>query len=589
MTSAAATSSSQHAHSSRFPRFGTFGFRQSRPGQSSTLQPEFYHDANDDDWVIPYNGPVEPPRTTLVGGVQDRDSWAGLVITDNEHDGFERNRNGRELGHGVASTSGHGHSHHGHSSSQDFGKERISRDDGRVLSPISKYSGSGASTFGAEDAGGARRTNALGSPTTSPASPHRGLVPSFLDTGGVGMSPVPTQRVGHTANLGHGHDGDRAQPLPVGGTASPTHSPRESLASFWTFGRSGGKKSPPPQVQQRLVAARPSTESHFSRRSISSRQTGATDGLGMRERSATVTEQPALTSRPHRPRAFTAALAIPSTSPVSHPQNVVPAVIEPDTASSNGSYQRHPYAFASPPTGHRQNSQLMKLSSTTFNTSQQQPPIPQPQSPHYHYQKRSAHSPSRGIPFLSPSKSINSLKRSAKNLKASISTPDLRTPPSSRKHVANGASSADTPGTPSATSMGTKWLSAETWCDALLFPRPRFRMRAAHVISPPGSPTEYGPPYSAPLLAERTRKRSLLRTDAQGKDGALSASTDVPSRAAVPSYAVHPPEQPQAGPSKKIERPLRPKAFAQDDLAIPSPIPSLATYAFFIIIRFLRD
>lgn len=567
MTTTTATAS-QHAPVLRFARFGTFGFRGSRPGQSSTQhQPGHYNDAVDTDWVIPYHGPIEPPSDVLVGRREGRDSWAGLVISDSENDGFERYRGGSVTGHGHGGASTSGHGHH---SSQDHGHDRMARyedrERGRVTSPISKYSDSVSSTFGAGGAGGEKHLNVLGSPTISPASPRRGPVPSFLqlDTGGVGMSPVPTQRIGHTSVPGHdGPNRDRVLPP----SASPALSPRESHASFWTFGRSGSKKSPPAQAG----ATRPSLESRISRRSTSSRQTGPTDGFGMRERSATVTE-PASISRPHRPRAYTAALSVPSaTSLALHPRNFPPTVIEPDTSSSNESYRRHPYASALPPTGHRQASQLMQPSSSALDP-RQQPPIPP--------QKRNPNSPSLGVPFLSPSRSINSLKRSAKSLKASVSTPNLRPPPTGRKHVANGSSSADAPSTPSATSTGTKWLSAETWCDALLFPRPRFRMRAAHVISPPVSPTEYGPPQSAPPQAERLRKTSLVGVDLKGKQAAPSAHPGMPS-STMPGYAVHPPplEQPQPGPSKKVERPPRPKSFAQDDLAIPSPVPSLATYA----------
>ena len=575
MTTTTANVSQPQPAFSRFARFGTFGFKGSGAGQSSRQhQPDYYQsDSNDSDWVIPYRGPVEPPQDTLVGRRDDRDSWAGQLVTDSENDGLERARSGGSaLGHGGASTSGHGHGH-GYNSSQDHSYDRMSRIDergrGRVYSPLSNYSASASSTFGAGGAGGERRTNALASPIISPASSRRGPVPSLLqlDTGGVGMSPVPTQRIGHTSLPGHGHDGiDRDRGLPPS-ASPPALSPRDSLASFWTFGRSGSKKSPPVHAGN----SRPSNESHLSKHSSSSRQTGQRDGLGMRGRAATVTE-PTSTHRPARPRAYTAALNVasaPSAPPTVHPRNVPPALIEPDTASSSGSYQRHPYASAIPPTGHRQNSQLMKPSSSALDPRQH--PAPPPAI------RRNTNSPSHGVPFLSPSKSINSLRRSAKNLKSSVSTPNLRAPPAGRKQVANGSSSADAPNTPSATS--TKWLTAETWCDALLFPRPRFRMRA-HVISPPASPTELRPPHSAPPQTQRSRKRSLLGLELREKHTAPSAPPQITST--LPTYAVHPPPEqsqpdPQPGPSRKTERPPRPRSYAQDDLALPSPVPSLAT------------
>ena len=133
-------------------------------------------------------------------------------------------------------------------------------------------------------------------------------------------------------------------------------------------------------------------------------------------------------------------------------------------------------------------------------------------------------------------------------LKTSLSTPDLHS-------VSQPAKTK------------TRWLSAETWCDAFMFPRPRFLLR--HLEEVPATPERrlVSPAESIvsghmevsvePKLLKKSLSVSELR--------APNFPRAIPSRAD------------KSGTSKPHTTP-RPRSFAFDDLALPSPIPSLTTY-----------
>ncbi|KAH8835318.1 hypothetical protein DL96DRAFT_1573743 [Flagelloscypha sp. PMI_526] len=102
-----------------------------------------------------------------------------------------------------------------------------------------------------------------------------------------------------------------------------------------------------------------------------------------------------------------------------------------------------------------------------------------------------------------------------------------------------------------------KLLSAQNWCDTFLLPRPRLKGRAIS-ITPPDSPQQIGATSSHVL----THSRSLVNMRQEPK--LMPVTAQIP---AIPSIA---------GPSRQLHPP-RPKSFALDDLALPSPIPSLST------------
>ena len=448
-------------------------------------------------------------------------------------------------------------------------------------------------------------------------------------------------------------------------TANPVlQNPRASHSSFWTFGGGGSRKSAPSLYSGGSVSVkdkdrekdrdttRPSADTFFTggRPSTSTYQTYGTAGRQpqgqntapvRRDRSATFgdgTIPSGLGANPPtvRPRANTAL------SPTTAPPNayVFPPVRAPqsnmssnakgkqradvdrardygtdtftggpgsDQSHSTFSYHNHPYAVTYPSSGHREHSRFLQPKKPIINL----------------------------VPFLSPSKSHlpdHLRNSSSKMLKASVSTPNLRGaansgakgtggrgfgPGASLGVGLNGRGSPRAPGSgyssPSATGS-PKWLSAETWCDALIFPRPRFRMRGtAHIISPPASPTKnfagtgtgtgtgYAsgdsptPPNTAPLKRGATKKSQtqvqppevqerkwpLLAPPTSDPPLFLPSSQSQPRGGpATSEFGGEPEKQQQKGsPSKgksKELRPPRPKSFAMDDLALPSPVPSLA-------------
>ncbi|KAJ7683976.1 hypothetical protein B0H17DRAFT_1073156 [Mycena rosella] len=124
-----------------------------------------------------------------------------------------------------------------------------------------------------------------------------------------------------------------------------------------------------------------------------------------------------------------------------------------------------------------------------------------------------------------------------------------------------------------------RWLSAETWCDAIMFPRPRLKAEDAQlilrgasgrIVSPPGSPVVGD--FNAPQRPDRpegmvsrvlAHSRSLVSLNAEA--GTSKLRNEPTFRGTGPITE-----------SPRLFRPPRPKSFAWDDLALPSPVPSLA-------------
>jgi hypothetical protein len=147
-------------------------------------------------------------------------------------------------------------------------------------------------------------------------------------------------------------------------------------------------------------------------------------------------------------------------------------------------------------------------------------------------------------------------------LKNSVSTPDLRS-------AAREMNSKALP------KGKDRWLSPETWCDALLFPRPRFKMKdpavpTRRIVSPPGSPLFGNFEHDstvAPGVTSRVLAHSRSLVDLNKKQEPNPA----------PSYFNSQTLKPLPIPNIILPRDgSRPKSFAWDDLALPSPIPSLS-------------
>ncbi|OSD04996.1 hypothetical protein PYCCODRAFT_1406322 [Trametes coccinea BRFM310] len=239
-------------------------------------------------------------------------------------------------------------------------------------------------------------------------------------------------------------------------------------------------------------------------------------------------------------------------SPLSHPAP------EP----SSGFLRRHPYAYATPV------------------PSAPPPPVSSPVvtvAPHKPFA-----APRFSVRLLdplaekptAPAYLLPARRPSRLSLKASMSTPNLR----------------QATGTVSVLPKGKqRWLSAETWCDALILPRPRFALKvmdeegnisSGRIVSPPASPI--WPPGMEPPLdaAGKALKKSHSAFQLRSREHASS-----PPRRPEPVQEESVSEQPVPGPSRVIPetvnanthlKPPRPKSFALDDLALPSPVPSLS-------------
>ncbi|VDB86984.1 unnamed protein product [Peniophora sp. CBMAI 1063] len=168
--------------------------------------------------------------------------------------------------------------------------------------------------------------------------------------------------------------------------------------------------------------------------------------------------------------------------------------------------------------------------------------------------------------------------------------------------------------------LGSRWLSPETWCDALLFPRPRFRVRTDSEMSMEKSTVRTAPramsPATAldsPLLRSQPSRDVLNLRDRDMATVTIQIQSPHAGPSMLPQHHQHPPsafsnlssssnvktlsksrsahnlrgsqqhqhananQPPKAEPVLNIRGPNgRPRSFAADDLALPSPVPSLA-------------
>ena len=171
----------------------------------------------------------------------------------------------------------------------------------------------------------------------------------------------------------------------------------------------------------------------------------------------------------------------------------------------------------------------------------------------------------------------------SRNIRNSSSSPDLRNVNRSQAlRTLNSPSPSPRPNVLKKRSFPArareKWLSAETWCDAILFPRPRFRVQQSsplspRVVSPPGTPLAHdfiSQPHRQDLSIQSrvlAHSRSLVDLNASKKP-----------KAEDPFARQHPLPQVLPQGSSTALHPPRPKSWALDDLALPSPVPSLARY-----------
>lgn len=472
---------------SRLPRLGfNFGFK---PGPSSPLRETYTSPQREktqdkeEDWYIPYNGPIESPRPRAESN-HDRESWGDLLNGWLTEDPRESPQNGR-------------------SSSR-----------ARALSTVTHLTSSSGNIDPS------RKSIRM-------SSKPRVAVPSFINldqAGGIGDVPMPAERSSKYEST--------IATSPQTARTSGTNANRSSLASIWSFGKKGLRHS---ASLDQLSRSRSNASTTRERANTSAQvvpampTTAPVPMSSQRGNDGTVTSRPAPIAEDNE-YYYSSLLVHQST----------PGQLSPRQEDLSS----HPYAIAFP----------------SASQTQSIPPTP------YKGKAKVLNPGKLTITWLDPrQKSVPGyLKPSPRSsvLKASLSTPNLRDLPKGKQ----------------------RWLSAETWCDALILPRPRFALRLAEgqssgrIVSPPGSPVsspEETPkdmrnrfakdPASAPLLKQSASLSNLMSTPT------VHAPPSQSPEGATPVTAV-----PVINEPAKTLRPHRPKSWALDDLALPSPVPSLA-------------
>jgi len=159
-----------------------------------------------------------------------------------------------------------------------------------------------------------------------------------------------------------------------------------------------------------------------------------------------------------------------------------------------------------------------------------------------------------------------------RQIKASVSSPNLKSTKTPSRNAPKGIN---------------RWLSAETWCDALFFPRPRLKMKneksdSVRIVSLPGSPVlPNGGGIQIPSVPSRVLAHSISLVNLQERTREEHRRQKFPGEPLLhPATASQ--VQLQSGSKRERQnmsdpaRLPRPKSWALDDLDLPSPVPSLA-------------
>jgi len=464
--------------------------------------------ASDDESYIPYTGPYEQPREPR-RRLRARDSWGDPIPID------------RQNGEDELATIEPPKSHH---------VPRSIRDSRDAVHP--------------------RPTHRRSTSSPSKRPPAASYVGLGNTGGGVGESPVPVSVTKRT--FLKDYNGSRI-------SRAPTDILRR-------FSRGSPSTSPSPSEMGRRAAAH--------RRSISSGSTGillhgktdydwGTDG----NHPCNASSKPPLAQSDHihpvsRPPASlhiqpVSQLTSLHNHPASQPPTSLhmPPVSQPPTSLPTPCPQ-HPYANMFPTSSNNAAPRVASLPSPRHSMRAWDRDN-LPKSKNTPGQGSSSHgdqSVAGGSSFLS---------RGLKQLKNSMSNPDLRL------HSKRSRSRSREPKRPSTALKATKdrWLTAETWCDALLFPRPRLRMRydgdeggvtSGWMVSPPRSPPAQG---SVDVSAHS--RSSEMGGPRAGPSKLRTSDERVTKRRG----------EARAGSSASPAYNERPRSFS---LPVPPPVPSVA-------------
>ena len=584
------------------------GLKASTASQPRTPEIQRRAAKADEDWYIPYNGPYETPIEPI-GRQKERDSWGDLIHGEEDNDAVLADQ---ELYNRYG---GHDHTRDDHSrpavDGDGGGNEHNGRASDRTRSVVSHGAISSVPVANKRKGAVLRRR-----------SPHananpRQQVPSYISldvAGGVGESPMPVQRTSYASSGGNdpnritrpsffafGGPSKKIPPSPSG--FSFEHTPdKPSLQGPPRPDRSKSTTRPDERLSRAYSPLlRQSSSSEWNRNNPMTRirrenAAALVSNAGVRG-SGTTDEEDYYNSyystlismtatgdsRPHF--AHVDSSDPPRSAKQRHPPHA-PEKNNPPTREYQATHTQHPYAYVFPSAAVDRAPQTV----SSFPTAK----------PNFNEAGTTNHHNRPPLTFISPSEHPRSapLSHSAvprppggapHPLKNSVSTPNLR-------------SASRSPQGQSQPKSKDHWLSAVTWCDALIFPRPRLIIReegeflhdgSGMIVSPPDSPLR----DAGGNTGEEVEKRQLQ----QGMESRVLAH----SRSLADIANVAETSSPGAGPSTPSKRvltrtrgatlPSRPKtaptpnksqgegipdrkrmSFAQDDLALPSPVPSLA-------------
>ena len=526
---------------SRLSRLGIgLGFR-SQP--SPTYTPKLpRHQQDEEDWYIAYNGPYEVPADT-----RKRDSWGDIIEGEggdqdtivNDAEFMRRYGGGGDKRRSVVGSSDESEYRRGRAQSMSSGWTSLSGTVDPSRKSIRKRS------------------------SYAPKRPRTASAYINLDAaGGIGESPMPRQRLSPVA--------------PASASASATKANRTSLASYFFGGQPsfGEKKSLRSNRNLAQVASPTAQLGQNVPRSIEKEQPRApaievsTDNDDYYN-----SYYSTLTNTPKHQQHLQGQRHVPGSSQASKPG---PAA-ESSEADIDDTQRHHPYAYHSPTTVEASSVPAPHPPSDTDTPSvTRSATSPLLRATQIHQAKDSLSSGSHShqdhprplVVTIKTPTSSGDRSPPLPGLKSSVSTPNL--------HDAQ----EQCPRSPLFSRIPTgvdRWLSAETWCDAVFLPRPRFRMNQGNgsglpdakgsekskgsmrIVSPPPTPIarspypevneeftfpkgkEATPPPSVPLpsdvLASMKPRRKLTKSKSATSLRSIKDTVEPTSDASAPGLS----------------------------------------------------
>jgi serine/arginine repetitive matrix protein 2 len=549
-----------------FPRFPRPAF-----GFSSKSRTPPKTEENDEDWYIPYNGPYEAPRE-LPTRRKARDSWGDPLEFDDEEDTVFNDKE-LQLRYGGHNDPSYGDRH--------FEEERMGRRRDRTFSVNSGQSVSSGTIDPSRSSIGYKRS------TVSSGARH--FLPSYIsmdaNTGGVGESPIPPHRSSQEKN--------RTTLAGIFSFNAHSRKPSTNTSTSTERTQTGSFVRKPSLLQRSNVYTGDNNEKVYGNVDPPARYSSSSEHANsyVKDKNEQLRHQvmlyaDRLSSVAHETdyyNTYYSTLVHEQRSDVNHHRHRPSLSTSEDFHHSQQppfDFDRqktsfttrpiHPYARAIP----RNSDMPLKVLPIRLSN----PPRP-----------ATSHTPNNIKPHNSSITRVT-IPRSPL-LRNSTSTPDLRysavlhdavvTPDNRNSNLIPQPIAMPQFVLPKAKD---RWLSAETWCDALLFPRPRLKSgtvptlggSSGRIVSPPGSPVRRSVSGSTgtqePSVVSRVLAHSRSLMDLNTQVG-LSSSYRYP-----PAISAAHERDPRAG--------LQPTTFAQDDLALPSPIPSLRRYVFYFYSSF---